>query len=97
MPSVSTGRDAGKWLISICLCTYAETVEVYLRCKSDIDNHGVLVQGRTKKELVRNPALTPLNQARTAIILLAKAVPLANPNADLAGASVDAYIDSMVK
>jgi phage terminase small subunit len=58
------------------LATYCETAELYLSCKSAVDEHGVLVQGRTERELVRNPSLTPLNQARAALVDLARAVPL---------------------
>jgi P27 family predicted phage terminase small subunit len=71
------------------LATYAETVEVYLRCKSEIDKHGVLVEGRTARELVRNPALTPLAQSRADLIRLSKAVPLVDYKADPEGAAVD--------
>jgi hypothetical protein len=39
---------------------------LYLQSKAAVDEHGVLVRGRTEHELVRNPALTPLNQARMA-------------------------------
>jgi phage terminase small subunit len=35
------------------LATYAETTEVYLRCKSEIDKHGVLVEGRTLSAYLR--------------------------------------------
>ena len=60
-----------------------------------IDEHGVLVRGRTEYELVRNPALTPLNQARVALPVLAKAVPLANPSPDVSGAALDTWINEM--
>ena len=33
------------------LCSYVECVELYLKCKEQVDLHGVLVQGRTEKEL----------------------------------------------
>jgi phage terminase small subunit len=78
------------------LCSYCECVELYLECKRAIDEHGVLVQGRTEKELVRNPALTPLNQARVALPVLAKAVPLVDPKPDRDGADIDAYIDELM-
>jgi hypothetical protein len=47
-----------------------------------IDLHGVLVEGRTPRELVRNPALTPMNQARAALVHLARSVPLLNAQHD---------------
>jgi P27 family predicted phage terminase small subunit len=77
------------------LATYCQTLELYERCKAEVDNHGVLVEGRTKSELVRNPALTPLNQARTDLIRLAKAVPLVNPNPDHSGAALDSWLKEM--
>jgi P27 family predicted phage terminase small subunit len=89
----------GRWQVvdHDMLATYAETAELYLRCKSEVDTHGVLVRGRTTDELVRNPALTPLNQARADVIRLARAVPLANRNADVASSSVDFLIDELMK
>jgi phage terminase small subunit len=44
------------------LCTYVETVQLYLQAKAAIDEHGILVRGRTEHELVRNPALTRLTR-----------------------------------
>jgi hypothetical protein len=44
-----------------------------------VDARGVLVQGRTERELVPNPALTPMNQARDALPKPARAVLLTNP------------------
>jgi phage terminase small subunit len=40
------------------LALYAETLEMYLRFKEDIDNYGTLVQGRSAQERVKNPALS---------------------------------------
>jgi P27 family predicted phage terminase small subunit len=71
------------------LAVFCETSELYLQCKAAIDEHGVLVRGRTAHELVRNPALTPLSQARADLIRLAKAVPLVDYKADPEGAAVD--------
>ena len=73
------------------LASYCECVEMYLQCKAAIDEHGVLVQGRTQHELVRNPALTPLNQARDALIRLARSVPLVNPKFDHEGTEIDKF------
>ncbi len=78
------------------LACYCETLELYERCKSEVDYYGVLVEGRTPRERVRNPALTPLNQARADLIRLARAVPLANGKLDSDGASVDAFIDELM-
>jgi phage terminase small subunit len=79
------------------LCSYAECVELYLKCKEVIDTHGVLVRGRTEHELVRNPALTPLNQARQALVVLARAVPLVNPRPDFDGIEVDRFLEEICK
>ena len=46
------------------LAVFCETLELYLRFKADIDDHGTLVQGRTLQEKVRNPSLMGLAQAR---------------------------------
>jgi P27 family predicted phage terminase small subunit len=77
------------------LAAFAETTDLYLQCKAQVDKHGVLVRGRTERELVRNPALTPLAQARADLIRLAKAVPLVSGNPDYAGAELDAFISEM--
>jgi phage terminase small subunit len=77
------------------LCTYVETVELYLQAKKAVDEHGVLVRGRTEHELVRNPAATVLNQARVALPVLAKAVPLVNRTPDTSGAALDSWLKEM--
>jgi phage terminase small subunit len=77
------------------LATYCQTLELCERCKAEVDNHCVLVEGRTKSELVRNPALTPLNQARTDLIRLARAVPLVNPRPDLDGIGIDHLLEEL--
>lgn len=59
----------------------------YLGCMEQVDEHGILVQRRTERELVRNPALTPMNQARDALPKLARAVLLTNPKPDRDGTS----------
>ncbi len=46
--------------------------------------------------MVRNPALTPLNQARTDLIRLAKAISLSDPKPDKDGAAIDTYIDEFL-
>ncbi|MGD1111849.1 MAG: P27 family phage terminase small subunit [Mycobacterium sp.] len=48
------------------LACFCECLELYETCKAEVDTHGVLCEGRTPRERVRNPALTPLNQARDA-------------------------------
>jgi phage terminase small subunit len=77
------------------LCSYVECVELYLKCKEAVDAYGVLVQGRTESELVRNPALTPLNQARVALPVLARAVPLVNPKVDTDGIGIDHLLEEL--
>jgi phage terminase small subunit len=78
------------------LCTYAETVELYLRFKTDIDDHGTLVQGRLKHEMVRNPSLMGLSQARADLIKLARAVPLVHPKPDMDGVEVDQFLEEIM-
>lgn len=78
------------------LAAYAECVELYLACKEAIDREGVLVPGRNNShELVRNAALTPLNQARDAMVKLAKAVPLVDSRAAAERAEWDKFIEEM--
>lgn len=79
------------------LCTYAETTELYLRFKSDIDDYGTLVQGRTLQEKVRNPSLMGLSQARPDLIRLAKAVPLVHPRPDMDGVEVDRFLEEIMR
>ncbi len=79
------------------LCTYAETTELYLRFKKDVDDFGTLVQGRTLQEKVRNPSLMGLSQARADLIRLAKAVPLVHPRPDTDGVEVDQFLEEIMK
>jgi phage terminase small subunit len=79
------------------LALYAETVELYLRFKSDIDTHGTLVTGRSAQEQVRNPSLMGLSQCRADLIRLSKAVPLVSNKADAAGAELDHFIEEIMK
>jgi phage terminase small subunit len=79
------------------LCTYCETVELYLRFKRDIDEHGTLVQGRTLQEQVRNPSLMGLANARGDLIRLARAVPLVNPKPNQDGIEVDQFLEEIMR
>ncbi|CAM5737094.1 hypothetical protein MAUB1S_01789 [Mycolicibacterium aubagnense] len=76
------------------LAIYCETLVLYLAAKSEVDKYGILVEGRTSsRELVRNPALTPMNQLRTDLIRLAKAIPIADTSAaSRDGAQLDDYL-----
>jgi phage terminase small subunit len=78
------------------LGVFCQTLQLYLDCLEQINRHGVLVEGRTPRELVRNPALTPMNQSRAALVHLARSVPLINAHHDPKEAAVDAYIDSLL-
>lgn len=60
------------------LALFCQTLVLYQAAKAEVDEHGILVEGRSKRERVRNPALTPLGQFRSDLIRLAKAVPLRN-------------------
>lgn len=88
----------GRWPIvnQDMLVVFCQTLELYEQCKAEIDAHGVLVQGRTTRELVRNPALTPLNQARASLVHLARAVPLVDPKPAHESAAFDAYLDELL-
>lgn len=77
------------------LALYCETFELYQRAKQEVDDHGVLVRGRTAKERVRNPALTPMNQFRQDLIRLAKAIPLVNPKPDQACIEIDSFLETI--
>ena len=92
-------HSEGRWqqIDHDMLCTYAETVELYLRFKKDIDDHGTLVQGRLKHEMVRNPSLMGLSQARADLVKLARAVPLVHPRPDMEGVEVDAFLEEIMK
>jgi P27 family predicted phage terminase small subunit len=88
----------GRWphISTDMLVVFCETVELYEACKQEVDTHGVLVEGRTTRELVRNPALTPLNQARAALVHLARSVPLTDSKPDHNGSGWDAFLDQML-
>jgi P27 family predicted phage terminase small subunit len=78
------------------LACFCEALELYEECKKDVAEHGILVEGRTPKERVRNPALTPLHQVRDSLIKLARAVPIANASADRESKAFDEFLDSML-
>lgn len=78
------------------LCTYAETLDLYLRFKKDIDDYGTLVQGRSLQEKIRNPSLMGLAQARADLIRLARAVPLVNPHTDITGIETDHFLEEIM-
>ncbi|WP_116375448.1 P27 family phage terminase small subunit [Mycobacterium sp. MFM001] len=90
-------RD-GRWhsIDHDLLCLFAETTALYLRLKADVDERGFLVTGRSDT-VVRNPALTPLAQARADLLRIAKAIPLALPavQADGFGAEVDRLLEEL--
>jgi P27 family predicted phage terminase small subunit len=88
----------GRWpaISQEMLAVFCQTLGLYLECMEQIDLYGVLVEGRTPRELVRNPALTPMNQSRAALVHLARSVPLLNAQHDQNGAAIDAYIDQML-
>jgi phage terminase small subunit len=78
------------------LAVYCKTLHLFLECSEQVEKYGVLVQGRTERELVRNPALTPMSQSRAALVHLARSVPLINAQHDAHSAALDAYIDQML-
>lgn len=90
-------HSEGRWqtIDHELLALFCETLELYLRCRDDVNAHGVLVRGRTEHELVRNPALTPLNQARGHLLLLAPRIPMTDPDADVSGVALDSWIKEM--
>jgi phage terminase small subunit len=77
------------------LALYAETLEMYLRFKEDIDNYGTLVQGRSAQERVKNPSVVGLSNARADMVRLAKAIPLTNPRPDVSGAALDSWLKEL--
>jgi len=79
------------------LCTYAETVELYLRLKRDIDDFGTLVQGRTLQERVRNPSLMGLANCRADLIRLSRCIPLVDPKPDQDGIGVDKFLEDIMR
>jgi phage terminase small subunit len=78
------------------LAVFCQTMYLYEQCKQEVDAHGVLVVGRTERERVRNPALTPLNQARDALMKLARAVPLVDPKPDRDGTEFDEFLRTVM-
>lgn len=87
----------GRWtsIAHDLLAVYCQTLELYFDATRDVIENGILVRGRTAKERVRNPALTPQSQLRADLIRLAKAIPLSNPKPDLDGAQTDAFIEAL--
>ena len=77
------------------LAAYSECVVIYLECQNAVETQGALVMGRNSGELVRNAALTPLNQSREAVLKLAKAVPLVDHRAAGKQADWDKFIKEM--
>lgn len=90
----------GRWnhISQELLAVFCQTLQLYLECVEQVATHGVLVQGRTERELVRSPALTPLNQCRDALPKLARAVPLVDPSKrGRDGAEIDSLIDEFCR
>lgn len=78
------------------LAVYCQTLEMYLRLKQDIDDHGTLVQGRTLQDKVRNPSMMGMANARADLIRLSKAVPLVNPKFDADGVEIDKFLEEIM-
>jgi P27 family predicted phage terminase small subunit len=78
------------------LACFCEALELYEQCHAEVDTHGILVEGRTPRERVRNPALTPLHQVRDSLIKLARAVPIGNAKADREAIAFDEFLDEML-
>jgi phage terminase small subunit len=77
------------------LALFSETLELYLRCKADVEKFGTLVQGRSAQELVRNPSLITMAQARADLIRCARAVPMVSPNVDHEGIGIDHLLQEL--
>jgi phage terminase small subunit len=88
----------GRWQLidHDLLCVYAETLELYLRFKRDVDDYGTLVQGRSAQERVKNPSLVGMAQARADLIRLSRVIPIADPKPDRSSVIIDAYIDELI-
>lgn len=77
------------------LCIFCQTLEYYERSKEQVDTHGILVRGSRNKDMVRNPALTPMGQFRADLIRLSRVIPIVNPKPDQAGIEVDQFLESV--
>jgi phage terminase small subunit len=91
-------HSEGRWQLidHDLLCVYSETLELYLRFKKDIDEHGTLVTGRSAQERVKNPSLVGLASARADLIRLSRVIPMVDPKPDRTSAVVDAFIDELL-
>jgi hypothetical protein len=90
-------RSDGVGVAGDRLCSYCECVEMYLKRTEIVDSHGILVEGRTLREPVRNPAPTPGHQAHDALIRLARAVLLVDPKPVRDGAELDQFLEEIMK
>jgi hypothetical protein len=78
------------------LAVFAQQLTLYQEILAAILADGVCVEGARERERVRHPLLTPLSQTLGHLTRLARAIPLANADADVAGNAVDAWIDELV-
>src|ERR1700739_2019753 len=76
----------GRWdVIDVeLLAVFAQQLTLYQECLPVILADGVCVEGARERERVRHPLLTPLSQTLGHLTRLARAIPLANADADVA-------------
>lgn len=87
----------GRWdVIDVELLPFTQQLTLYQECLTVVLADGVCVEGARERERVRHPLLTPLSQTLGHLTRLARAIPLANADADVAGNAIDAWIDELV-
>lgn len=89
----------GRWpcISQDLLATFCQMLTLSQECMSAILADGVLVpDARSERERVKHPLWPPLSQCQSALIKLARSIPLADVAADTASAALDDFIDGLM-
>jgi phage terminase small subunit len=88
-------HNQGRWpcVSQDLLANFCQVLALSQQCMSAILADGVLVSGaRSEREKVRRPLFTPWSQCQSALIKLARGIPLVNPSPDTDGAQWDEFL-----
>jgi phage terminase small subunit len=90
----------GRWkaISHDLLANFCQVLALSQECMNAILADGVVVSGaRSERDKVRHPLLTPWSQTQAALVKLARAIPLADPNVDTHSNDIDRMIEAFIK